>query len=533
MVSDRYHVTAGTAASNAVKENAVQQAGPSKSETTAAKDNTPGVFQEKASAAPAEKATLKRQVGLGSAVALIIGSIIGSGIFVTPSSVFRNSGSIGVDLLVWLICGILSIIGGLCYAELATLLPTSGGDYAYLTAASKVLGRFGDALPFLQMWCYSLVLDPMSAALQGLTFSSYALSVVYPTCEAPYEMTVLVALSFTTLATALNCFSVRTSARVQDVLSSIKCIILISIIITGAVFASTTTRNNFQGASMFNKPESASRLVLAFYGALYSYGGWKQICLIAEEVTEPSKNILRAAIIGILTVTGIYVLTNVAYFVVLDPNTFASSEAIAVSFTAATWGAKAAGVIPVAVSISTFGTLCAGFFSSARVILAASRQGHLGPIFSCITVQSSTPVAAIMLRGTLALAFTFIGSVSYLIEGAVFLENAWEIVVLLCLFGLRRTMKGAHRPYAVPLPLAVFKFLVSIALFVIPLLRPVEYVQYVVILAMLVAGCAYYAVFVVFACSVPGAKPVTRFLQKVLVSAPCTNDLEIMLKEKM
>ncbi|XP_075531606.1 b(0,+)-type amino acid transporter 1-like isoform X3 [Dermacentor variabilis] len=411
-----------------------------------AKDQTPASPQETPSAVPAEKAALKRQVGLGSGVALIIGSIIGSGIFVTPSSVFRNSGSIGVDLLVWIVCGILSIIA---------------------------------------------------------------------------------------LATAVNCFSVKTSARVQDIFSSIKCLILISVIITGAVFAFKVTHNHFQDEALFSKPESASRLVLAFYGALYSYGGWKQICLIAEEVTEPNKNILRATMIGILAVTAIYVLTNVAYFVVLDPNTFATSEAIAVSFTASTWGVKAAGVIPVAVSISTFGTLCAGFFSAARVILAASRQGHLAPVFSCITVHSSTPVAAIMLRGSLALAFTFIGSISYLIEGSVFLENVWEIVVLLCLFSLRYTMKDAHRPYAVPLPLAVVKFLVSVALVVIPLLRPVDYVQYVVILAMLVAGGVYYAVFVAFSCSVPGTKPLTRFIQKLLLSAPCTNDLEIMLKEKL
>ncbi|KAH8032338.1 hypothetical protein HPB51_024115 [Rhipicephalus microplus] len=317
----------GSTASYAVKDKATKENCTPHPERNN-KSQTPDVPQEKTAAmapATAGKAALKRQVGLGSAVALIIGSIIGSGIFVTPSSVFRNSGSIGVDLLVWVVCGILSIIGGLCYAELATLLPASGGDYAYLTAASKVLGRFGDALPFLQMWCYSLVLDPMSAALQGLTFSSYALSVIYPTCEAPYETTVLVALSFTSLAISVNCFSVKASARVQDIFSSIKCIILISVIITGAVFASTTTRNNFQGEGIFNKPESASRLVLAFYGALFSYGGWKQICLIAEEVTEPSKNILRATLLGILTVTAIYVLTNVAYFVVLDSYTFASS----------------------------------------------------------------------------------------------------------------------------------------------------------------------------------------------------------------
>lgn len=478
----------------------------------------------------AEAPSLKREVGLWSAVALVIGSIIGSGIFVTPSSVFRNSGSIGVDLAVWLVCGVLTIIGGLCYAELATLLPASGGDYAYLTAASKFMGRYGDVLPFLQMWCNSIVLDPMSGALQGLTFASYALSVVYTTCPAPYEVTVLVALTFTSLATAVNCFSVKASARVQDILSTIKCLVLVAIIITGAAFAFSSS--HFQDEAIFRKPESARDLVVAFYGALYSYGGWKQVCQIAEEVSEPNKNILRATLIGILSVTAIYMLTNVAYFIVLDAKTFAHSEAIAVSFANATWGSLSANFIPVAVSISTFGTLCAGFFSNARVILAAARQGHLPPIFSCITVETSTPLSGVMLRGILALAFTFIGSISYLIEAAVFLEIVWDIAVTICLFTLRYTMKDAKRPFTVPLPLAVVKFALSVALVVIPLLRPVNYIQYFAILALFLAGAAYYIIFMVFLTSVPGSRQVTMIIQKLLVSAPCTNELEIILKEK-
>ncbi|XP_077530269.1 b(0,+)-type amino acid transporter 1-like [Haemaphysalis longicornis] len=487
-------------------------------------------LQAQTKTSKAEAPRLKREVGLLSAVALVVGSIIGSGIFVTPSSVFRNSGSIGVDLAVWLVCGVLAVIGGLCYAELATLLPASGGDYAYLTATSKFMGRFGDALPFLQMWCHSLVLDPMSGALQGLTFASYALSVVYTTCPAPYEVTVLVALTFTSLATAVNCFSVKTSARVQDILSSIKCLVLIAIIITGAAFAFSS--NHFQDETIFKKPESARDLVVAFYGALYSYGGWKQICQIAEEVSEPNKNILRSILLGILSVTAIYMLTNVAYFIVLDARTFAHSEAIAVSFATATWGSLSANFIPVAVSISTFGTLCAGFFSNGRVILAAARQGHLPPIFSCITLETSTPLSGVMLRGVLALAFTFIGSISYLIEAAVFLEILWDIVVTFCLFTLRYTMKDAKRVYSVPLPLAVVKFALSIALVVIPLLRPVNYIQYFAILALFLGGAVYYITFMVFLTSVPGSRTVTTFMQKMLLSAPCTNELEIILKEK-
>lgn len=140
--------------------------------------------------------SLKREVGLFSAVSLLVGCVIGSGIFVTPSGVFRNSGSVGVDLAVWIASGIMTAIGGACYAELGSLLPASGGDYAFLTAAGRSLGRFGDAVPFLFSWCFVLFLDPMSTAIQGLTFSSYGLSIFYPGCSPPYSVKIIVAFLF-------------------------------------------------------------------------------------------------------------------------------------------------------------------------------------------------------------------------------------------------------------------------------------------------------------------------------------------------
>ncbi|KAG0430383.1 hypothetical protein HPB47_022762 [Ixodes persulcatus] len=405
----------------------------------------------------AQTPCLKREVGLVSATALLIGAVIGSGIFVTPSAVFRNSGSIGVVLVVWSVCGVLTLVG-LCSAELGALLPVAGGEYAYLIAGGKWLGKFGDVVPFFHAWFFLLISDPMSAAFQGLTFSSYMLSIVYRNCPPPYSAKVFVALVF-------------------------------------------TCKN--------------------------------QITYIAEEIKNPARNIPYALIFGIFIITLIYIGTNVAYFVVLDSQTIASTDAVAVSFAVATWGPLAATVIPICVAVSCFGSLCAGYFGSARVMLAAGRQGHLPLAFSFITVDTSLPLTSILLKGRLAVGYTFVGSLETLIVGGVFLLSLTEVFVVLTLFVLRFTMGDAPRPYRVPIVLAVLKLLVSVALIILPFLKPVEYLQYVVIMAILTLGGVYYVLFTRFEFVLPGSQQTTYFVQKLLMCVPCVNELELMLKEKL
>ncbi|KAM7299695.1 b(0,+)-type amino acid transporter 1-like [Ixodes scapularis] len=496
--------------------------------TDEANNNAP---KECVKVAQAESHRLKREVGLVGATALLIGSVIGSGIFVTPSTVFRNSGSVGVDVIVWSASGIITIIGGLCYAELGALLPATGGDYAYLIAGGKSVGRYGDVVPLLHAWSFILVSDPMSAALQGLTFASYTLSIVYPRCGPPHEVKICVALLFITLAMLINCISVKASARIQVVLSSIKCIVLTAIIITGVVFA--FRENHLLDGPFFTNTTEPGNLVLAFYGAIYAYGGWRQMSYIAEEIKDPTRNIPWALLGGICTVTLIYVCINVAYMMALDATTMATTDAIAVSFAMATWGPMAARVVPICVSVSSFGLLCAGFFSNARVVLAAARQGHLPLVFSFITVDTSVPLTSILLRGSLAIAYTLTGSLGVLIAGRVFVESLGDIFIVLSLFVLRFTMKNAHRPYRVPTVLAVLKLLVSVALVVLPFLRPVQYLQYLIILAIFGLSSLYYLLFVRFKCVVPGGRMATDLVQKLLMVVPCVNELELMLKDKL
>lgn len=190
----------------------------------------------------APSGTLKRELGLFSAIAVVIGSVIGSGIFVSPNLVLAYSGSIGADLLIWVGAGAMAIIQALCMAELGALIPASGGDYAFLCAAGDTLGWPGDFVSFMYAWCRILVADPLGGSLQGLAFATYALQLVYPSCDPPYLVTVLVAVAFCTLATALNGVSLGMSSNLQNILVSAKIVLLLSIVGT-SIFVAFTGKN--------------------------------------------------------------------------------------------------------------------------------------------------------------------------------------------------------------------------------------------------------------------------------------------------
>ncbi|CAN7993847.1 unnamed protein product [Ixodes pacificus] len=475
---------------------------------------------------------LRREVGLVSAVGLLVGMAIGSGIFTTPGIVFKNSGSAGVALLIWLLAGVISILGGLCYTEMAALLPAAGGSYAYVTAGSKALGRYGDIVPFMHGWSMLMIADPMNAAFQGITFASYALSPLYGDCSQPYTVKVLVALTFTALGTALNCFSVKTSAWVQNVLSALKCLVLVSIIITGSVWLFKGNYAIFLVLSYWHRC-SEYKTALPFLTDIYRCNQMQHVTYIAEEISNPTRTIPLALTSGILVVSLINILSNLAYFAVLDAGTVAKSEAIAVSFAAVTWGTAAASCFPVVVAISAFGNLCGGFFSSSRLILAAARQGQMPSVFSLVTVKSSVPLTSVLLRGFLSLVYTFAGSVSFILNSLFFMVALNETLTMICFLVLRYSMKDAPRPFRVPTALPVFYLVILILLVVIPLTNPSEYMQYVVVVVGYLVGVLCYVLFIRFDATFPGDEAIFINIQKCLMCVPCLNELESMLKERL
>ncbi|CAH2238846.1 jg6832 [Pararge aegeria aegeria] len=270
------------------------------------------------------KVTLKRKITLFNGVGIIIGTIIGSGIFISPTGVFRETKSVGVSLIIWLACGLLSTLGALCYAELGTSISRSGGDYAYIYTA------FGPLPAFLRMWIALLIIRPTTQAIVALTFGQYVVKPFFPDCNPPEDAVKLLAAVCLCVLTAINCISVRWTMRIQDVFTSSKLLALIVIILSGIYYICAGHTENFQDS--FEGQYSAGSIALAFYSGLFAFGGWNYLNFVTEELQDPYKNLPRAIWIAMPMVTVIYVMANLAYFAVVSKMEMITKPAVAACF---------------------------------------------------------------------------------------------------------------------------------------------------------------------------------------------------------
>ncbi|XP_019873715.1 large neutral amino acids transporter small subunit 2 [Aethina tumida] len=350
---------------------------------------------------------LKRKITLMNGVALIVGTIIGSGIFVSPAGVYVETKSVGLSLIVWSLSGVFSTLGALCYAELGTSITRSGGDYAYIYVA------FGPLCAFLMLWVSLLIIRPTTQAIVAITFAEYAAKPFFPECKPPENAVRLLAAVCLCLLTAINCMSVRWAMRIQSVFTAAKLFALIMIILCGIyqIFAgeADTFKNSFDGNY------DVSTVALSFYSGLFAFGGWNFLNFVTEELQDPYKNLPRAIWIALPLVTGVYVLANVAYFAVLTGIEMESSVAVALTF-----GTKIFGqfdwLVPIFVALSTFGGVNGILFTSARLFLIGSQEGHLPDFVSYIHVTKNTPIPSLLFTCVTSLAMLLISDVFTLIN---------------------------------------------------------------------------------------------------------------------
>ncbi|KAI1704245.1 amino acid permease domain-containing protein [Ditylenchus destructor] len=331
-----------------------------------------GTINGKKQSQPEGKVQLARTITLFNGCAIIVGCIIGSGIFVSPKGILQHTGSAFLSLTLWGVCGLYTMLGALCYAELGTTIPKSGGEYAYIDEA------FGPLAAYIFLWISLAIICPTSCAVVALTFANYVLKPFYPICDAPDSAVRLLAACLILTIVFINSYNVKWSTSTQDISTIGKMGALVVVVLIGVIYGVFVNSANFAWSALTaNTQLDAAHIALGFYSGVFTYSGWNYLNYVTEEIQEPEKNLPRAIYISLPIVTLVYLLVNAAYFAVLGVDEILESSAVAVTFVHNTLGPIAAAVIPFFVALSCIGTLNGTLFSFSRMFFSGARDPNM------------------------------------------------------------------------------------------------------------------------------------------------------------
>jgi APA family basic amino acid/polyamine antiporter len=380
---------------------------------------------------------LRRALTTFDLTMIAIGSTIGSGIFLTPSSIARALPSPVWILGVWVIGGLMALSGALTFAELGAMMPRAGGVYVFLAET------YGGLTGFLYGWAYFLVVNTGGIAALAIAFSTY-FSFFLPLGAKGIRIAAIAGIA---LVTALNIFGVKIGGIFSDVFTVLKLLAIVGLIGVGFALGSGST-TDFTAPLTSGAHGLPSALAIAMVGVLWSYGGWQHATFTAAEARDPVRSIPRALIIAAATVTAVYLLTMVAYLFLLNVQEMGGSEILASDAVGRVLGPAGAGALAVAIFISTFGTTGIYTLTAPRIYFAMARDGVFFHQVARVHPRYGTPVYAILFQSIWAVVLilfweTFEDLISYVVfTDWIFFALAAAAVVI-----LRRRNPGAERPY--------------------------------------------------------------------------------------
>jgi basic amino acid/polyamine antiporter, APA family len=354
--------------------------------------NQPALLELTADAPSAPKPSLR----LTDAIALIVGLVIGAGIFETPALVAAKAESSFAVLQIWVIGGLISVIGALCYAELATAYPHVGGSYEYLRRA------FGQSIAILFAWARMTVIQTGSIALLAFVLGDYASQLVR---FGSFSSSIYAALAIG-LLTALNILGLKHSKRLQNWLTITTILGLLAVIIIGLTLATPAA----SGTSAASTSPRSWGLAMVF--VLLSYGGWNEAVYISAEIKDYRRNIVRSLLWGLGIITVLYLLINLAYLKVLGLEGMAQSQAVAADLMRRALGEPGAILISLLVVVCTLDSINATIFTGARTNYALGQDVFCFRFLGLWQDRPSTPTTAYLFQGAIALSLVALGTIT-------------------------------------------------------------------------------------------------------------------------
>jgi len=414
---------------------------------------------------------LKRDLGIWSAAAIVVGTVIGSGIFLVPNAMVRNVGSPAMVFAVWIFGGVLSLFGALSYAELAAALPQAGGEYVYLREA------YGPLWAFLYGWTQMFVAKSGSIATLASGFFIY-LSNFRPELEKVWVVVPMplsnsfeihygqvLAMGVIAVLALINYFGVKIGGNVQVSVTIVKVALIAAIIVIG-LGSGHGTVSNF--STSIAAPGGIAGFFAALVAALWAYDGWNNVSMVSSEVRNPQRNLPLALIIGTLAVVVIYLLTNVAYFYVLPADAVASTSRVAGEMMRRILGAPGAGAVSIAAMISIFAALNGSILSGSRVPFAMARDGLFFKRVGFVHPKHRTPSVSILALSAWACLLVLSGRYDQLYTYVIFASVILYGMATAAVIVLRFKRPDMPRPYRViGYPVVPIVFVLGIASLVV------------------------------------------------------------------
>jgi basic amino acid/polyamine antiporter, APA family len=391
---------------------------------------------------------LPRVLGASQATAIVVGTIIGSGIFLVPTEMMRDTGSSALVYLAWITGGLLSLFGAMTYAELGAMLPYAGGEYVYLR------GAYGDTPAFLYMWTWFAVAKPASiaAVTSGLARTLGVFPAFHFLTEhiagTPLLWSQIFAICVTWLITGLNYLGIKKAGDFQLVFTILKAILIL--IVAALCFASASGSFANFTTSLPGARGGFGGFMLALIATLWAYDGWNDLTMVAGEVRRPERSLPLALIGGLFIVGILFMATNAAIQYILPAAQIAASERPAVAALSVVAGPRGAGFVAAAMALSIFVTLNGTIMSGARIPFAAARDRLFFSQFAHIHPRFQSPSTSLIIQALLStVLLLFLSQFQQHFELAVFAEWLFYMLTATTVFLYRRRRPDLPRPYRV------------------------------------------------------------------------------------